>query len=347
MATVYGPRNRVQTTMAPPTPFGWSYKGKEKTQNYYVSKPVTLDPHPYLMREFTGNGQCDPTSWSFPYDRWYDTTRSAQALKKAYDRLKGAIDEPASLAVSIAERKQAISMMTTRVMQIFRFSRALRKGRFDDAAKELGLLVPPRRSGFNPRVTAKNFGNLWLELHLGWKPLIGDIYSCLDVLQRGLPPFTVRGRAGYTKEEVFGNAQVDTYRLHREKVQLNATILVSDPNLWRANQLGLINPAVVVWELVPFSFVLDWFVPVGDFLSQYTDFVGLNLSRTSTTYYTTQVEKRFFKDGTILRDQKKQAVVVERIMGIATPPLVYNRVTGLSVTRAATAVSLLLQTLRP
>lgn len=347
MTTVFGPRNRVQTTWAPPTPFGWSYKAKEKTQNYYVSKPVTLEPHPYVMRDFTGNGQTDPTSWSYSYDRWYNTTRSAQNLKKAYDRFKDAIAEPASLAVSIAERKQSIDMMANRVGQIWRFSRALRKGRFDTAAKELGLLVPPRRAGFNPRVTGRNFGNLWLEYHLGWSPLIGDIYAALDVLQRGFPPFVVKGRAKYVQEETYSDARFDSYRLHTERVQLVGTIDVSDPNLWRANQLGLINPAVVAWELVPFSFVLDWFIPVGDFLSQYTDFVGLKLSRTATTYYTIQADKRFYKDGTVLRDQRKQAVCVERLMGIATPPLVHNRVTGLSVTRAATAVSLLLQTLRP
>jgi hypothetical protein len=30
--------------------------------------------------------------------------------------------------------------------------------------------------------------------------------------------------------------------------------------------IGLINPSTVVWELIPFSFVVDWFLPIGNFL---------------------------------------------------------------------------------
>lgn len=40
------------------------------------------------------------------------------------------------------------------------------------------------------------------------------------------------------------------------------------------SKLGLANPAEVVWELVPFSFVLDWFLPVGDWLSTLDAAVG-------------------------------------------------------------------------
>lgn len=33
-----------------------------------------------------------------------------------------------------------------------------------------------------------------------------------------------------------------------------------------ASSLGLNNPAGIVWEAIPFSFVVDWIVPVGDFI---------------------------------------------------------------------------------
>lgn len=32
-------------------------------------------------------------------------------------------------------------------------------------------------------------------------------------------------------------------------------------------RFGLLNPLEVIWELVPFSFVADWFLPIGDYLS--------------------------------------------------------------------------------
>ena len=37
--------------------------------------------------------------------------------------------------------------------------------------------------------------------------------------------------------------------------------------------LSLDNPAVLAWEALPYSFVVDWFIPIGDYLNE-----TLNLS---------------------------------------------------------------------
>jgi len=39
--------------------------------------------------------------------------------------------------------------------------------------------------------------------------------------------------------------------------------------------MGLINPAEVAWELTPWSFVVDWFIPVGNFLEALTARAGV------------------------------------------------------------------------
>ena len=45
------------------------------------------------------------------------------------------------------------------------------------------------------------------------------------------------------------------------------------------------NPLLTAWELVPYSFVVDWFIPIGDFLSQFSASHGLQyVSGTSVTY---------------------------------------------------------------
>ena len=48
-------------------------------------------------------------------------------------------------------------------------------------------------------------------------------------------------------------------------------------NSWLAglNNLGLINPFTVIWELMPMSFVIDWLLPIGNFLDALTAHVGL------------------------------------------------------------------------
>lgn len=42
------------------------------------------------------------------------------------------------------------------------------------------------------------------------------------------------------------------------------------------NQLGLTNPASLIWELVPYSFAVDWFLPIGPVLQALTAPAGLD-----------------------------------------------------------------------
>jgi hypothetical protein len=39
---------------------------------------------------------------------------------------------------------------------------------------------------------------------------------------------------------------------------------------------GLVNPLSIAWELLPWSFVVDWFIPVGNTLEAMTAGYGLN-----------------------------------------------------------------------
>lgn len=66
---------------------------------------------------------------------------------------------------------------------------------------------------------------------------------------------------------------------------MQTRVRVTNPNLLLFNQLGLVNPAYVLWDAVPFSFVADWFLPVGRYLQSYSDWVGLHLDDPMTTYH--------------------------------------------------------------
>lgn len=46
-------------------------------------------------------------------------------------------------------------------------------------------------------------------------------------------------------------------------------------------QLGLLNPEIVAWELLPFSFVADWFIPIGSYLE------ARSITKMVTGLYTT------------------------------------------------------------
>jgi hypothetical protein len=60
--------------------------------------------------------------------------------------------------------------------------------------------------------------------------------------------------------------------------------IVSNDVLFVMNRTGLINPATVAFDLVPFSFILDWFGNFSQMFAAPTDFFGVSLSN----YYETQ-----------------------------------------------------------
>jgi hypothetical protein len=44
-----------------------------------------------------------------------------------------------------------------------------------------------------------------------------------------------------------------------------------------ANDLAFIDPLTTLWEIVPYSFIVDWFVNIGDLVKAYSPFVSGNL----------------------------------------------------------------------
>lgn len=189
------------------------------------------------------------------------------ARSKLMEKLKS---DSSSLLVTLAEREQAKSMITKRALQLYR----------------LGRVAKLHRSNFR-RETKSAAGN-YLEFHFGWVPMINDIGNAVNVLQKGTPPARVRatGRArgvDSSNRLVLSNRRINTRTTYDIKVQYGCDAVISNSDLWLANQLGFINPLTVAWELVPYSFVVDWFVNVQEFLTQGTDTIGLRIANRYAT----------------------------------------------------------------
>lgn len=219
-------------------------------------------------------------SWaSVALDQFSWAEESAYA--RAFDSL-GDIVNRASVGVSLAEGREAIELIATRGLSIFRAFRALRRGRFGDFLDELHIRdrIGKRSRWSKPKDAAA----LALEYQFGWVPVLQDIHDAASVLQGELPHGqTVRGYGRsdvpYSYFREYGVHITDVQGHVDHRVQILAKAKIENPNLLLLNQLGLINPAVVVWETVPFSFIVDAVgLPVQKFLEQYTRFAGLSLS---------------------------------------------------------------------
>lgn len=340
--------------MAKYGPFGDYKQTVDKNFDHYRvwwrSTPRGSQRLPYTVLKRSIQGKFSETG---PIDRnptvsymGYPTSNDVenQLLNACYNKFKEKCQEQANLALNLAERKQAVNMMANRALQLVRFTRALRKLKFRDAATELGLHRDAYPKGV--RANSKAFGSNYLEFHFGWSPLVADIGKAVDILLD--TPLDRRVRAGARASEYHiraGNPPwwSTDYRVREHRVQMIADVRVTNPNALLASQLGFVNPAMIAWELVPFSFVVDWFANVGDVLSSYTDFTGLELIQPMTTAYASATATMQAYGG---NPCDGWYYVMNRSEGIRGPTLSFRPFKGFSVRRGLAAISLLLQHLR-
>lgn len=302
-----------------------------------------------------------------------DTNHLNWSANKAYQNFLSEVSEGVDALVNAWEGDEAFKMIALRSGQLLRAARAVRHGRFREAARQLGVdrysLIPWNR--LSKRDLAKSFGDNWLEYHFGWEPLVKDIYNSIDLLSKGPPSGVFKGRGVLSKSyTMYDGSYANPLKpwqwfgsyLYRKEVQvrsstrIQAIVVVDNENLFLASQLGLTNPAAVLWEVVPFSFVVDWFANVGDYISQFSDLAGCRLVDGFTTKF--QTTKTFWvgnaaqvtssnKKGLTGFKASTTRVYVERALGVPNEvKLGFRPLNVPSLTRAATAVSLLSQFFR-
>jgi hypothetical protein len=134
-------------------------------------------------------------------------------------------------------------------------------------------------------------------------------------------------------------------------VRMGITVKQSSKALANAKELGITNPALVAWELVPFSFVADWFLPIGNFLG----FLDATLGLEFVSGYQTTFRKRSGRFTRDMMGSKKdghktsyfghnewEGVTCLRAILSDFPPVSLPRPKNpLSVTHAVSAIALL------
>lgn len=230
------------------------------------------------------NSTCNETTASAPLS-------SSAALVRARNKMK---DSKVNLGVAFAERNRTASMVGDTAKRLARAVQDMRRGNFRDAYRRLGISY---NDSSGPK--GRNWVNAWLQSQYGWKPLLSDIYGSVAALsKRPRSDFRVtstahRGDTTHYMWEIDPNNWSSHsgdygYRCEAERkrgvfVRIDA---VPDNDLTMSlSSLGVTNPLEVAWELVPYSFVVDWFLPVGDWLSSMDAMLGYSSAYTSTTTY--------------------------------------------------------------
>jgi len=288
---------------------GSTYERKEK---YGQKRPYNL-PLPY-RKDYqtvvveTATGTYLP---SFPNKSGADVSwRSAPriggsnadnlASNRALSKFQEKAGDPSLWMANLIQCQQSLDMISERALQGVRLIRAVRRrdvGGLMATLREIAgdsVKLPPHVQASRLKRAGSALSNTSLEVLFGWRPLISDVSQACEVLSKdfGTFPASGSGQAVDSSSRTWTVAPYDYWEeswLYRVRTKVGAKVRINNPNLYLANQLGLVNPFTTAWEVAPWSFVVDYVLNVGQFLDGLTPYLGLSLqdlySRSSSVGY--------------------------------------------------------------
>lgn len=170
-------------------------------------------------------------------------------------------------------------------------------------------IVRRLQSGGLPGTDWRKLPNDWLEVQYGWKPAMSDVSDALYSLEHSLD---TKDALIHVHSQARDHQLIDSkqpspirnsfFRVYRQRVEHRALVSlwykVTNPTLARLSALGLVNPLEIVWEKTKYSFVVDWFIPIGSWLQSLSSTVGYS-----------------FKGGSLSRISRSTEEMVEEHIG--------------------------------
>lgn len=231
--------------------------------------------------EFVNNSQTKKWNRRSGNKFWHAGTPEIQSARLAASQ--AFTSRIANYGESLSELSETGKMIHKRATQIAAIANALRSRNFGRLESIIKQDLPQKVKRL-PK--GKELANGWLELEFGWKPLVQDVYAAMEVYRNGIASrgqmVTAIGvKSGYYKPSPSKLSHLNRYsNLEandlRPRLKSKAYGVVSNPLALTLNELGLANPALLAWQLLPFSFVVDWFLPISQILGTLSNRVGLS-----------------------------------------------------------------------
>lgn len=267
----------------------WNGKDGRSSDNPYTSTSLfeTIPSFEYRSR-VSGWKPC--TSKTFGISLWNPSAAYWNSLQvRALNRLMGKYKQhDFNAGTFLAELPETARAVASAGISIFKAYREVRKGRFH---KALTILRKANAEKGRTFTVDKTSSSSWLALQFGWIPLVGDAYSAADAFKKGaMRPKSVSIRSHATiKVPIATGGTAPGMRMYVGSIVQTYTKRVILKTRYRPSpweQLGLTNPALIAWEVTPFSFLVDYFIGIGNFLELHTV-----LPSSSSQY----IETQFFR----------------------------------------------------
>lgn len=239
----------------------------------YYGTPGEVDNHAWFhgggddgtsgYAPYSGGGSHFPAIFPLSLFNLFWTPREDFALlSKLLKKVKG---HQLNLGVSLAEvDKLAGTILGTLKSLVFSVE-DLSKGNFARFARRFGA-SPPTRDVVR-RLRLRDISGRFLEMRYAWAPAIADAYeaaTAFEALSNGPRKSIFRKtiRKGFLRK---WNTNY-CIGLPQEITVTKTHIFEMYEEMGAFRQMGLTNPATVLWERLPWSFVIDWFIPIGTYL---------------------------------------------------------------------------------
>lgn len=158
-------------------------------------------------------------------------------------------DEKTNLAVDLAEGKQTYKMVASAMDTIVGYARKIPVG------------------------PISVMSNAWLAYKYGWLPAYSSLYEVCkftknNLLQRQIKATKTKrtSHAGRSYANS-GHIIVTDHGFTTQRIRYGARLVLRNNTMYDIQRLTSLNPLGIAWELVPFSFVFDWFYDIGGFLA--------------------------------------------------------------------------------
>lgn len=245
------------------------------------------------------------TKTSFPmsvgpmlYTKRAHASVNPSLIALAIGRVPAHVPELLQGIVSLAEMHQLADTGAQRALLAFaRLAAAAYRGKFRDSKRAARLLLRDLRS-LSPAEAIKSLIGMDLEWKFGWQPFIKDVMAASNAFDRvrKTREALIKGKRVYGKAKetythsppdenlgaIWGtvpelgsrsltwnrntSCQITASIVRRLKRSAMGNDIAFFDALLVTETLGL-NPSLAkAWELVPLSFVVDWFIPVGNML---------------------------------------------------------------------------------
>lgn len=201
------------------------------------------------------------------FSSMFNDNEELALLAKLVNKVRG---HSYNMGVSIAEVDKFASSATSTVKNLGLGVIDLLSGRYGKFARRFGANPP------NPKIVkklmTKDVSGRFLEMRYCWEPVIKDVFDAakaFEVNSRGPRVNTIKTSRTVTQDIPFDPAIYAGYlgmMPNRVRKAKRSYIIEMSEEMSFVRSMGLGNPATILWERIPWSFVVDWFIPIGSYL---------------------------------------------------------------------------------